>query len=245
MQEFSEFLRDGSSHAEFLCDEQLLCPVTSFFMSVPLDLDQYNAQIAKELEHVKSIVEDDGWKVDKKDKDITFYLRYEAPSKFAQVKSVVTIKKPVDEVFDYVKTVRVVDEHTPADQREGCVERRTLNPIEGDPNEAQFYYIVVETHSRLVSSRDFLMYQKVFKEGDKRYLLRTSIVNDALKPPHKSYVRANMHFQAFVMEPCPDGCKLTFLCHADPSGSVPAMIYNAAASNQGRSALRFKQALEK
>ena len=38
--------------------------------------------------------------------------------------------------------------------------------------------------------------------------------------------------------------QLTFLCHADPSGNVPAMIYNVAATNQGYSALRAKKALE-
>lgn len=213
-------------------------------MSAGLDLAPYNAQMEKQLEHVKAIIDDAGWKVDKEEQDITFYLRYEEPSKFAQVKSIVTINKPVDEVFNYVKAVRVVDKDTPKDQREGCIERRTLNPIEGDPNEAQFYYIIIESHSRLVSARDFLMYQKVFTEGDKRYLVRTSIVNDSIKPVDKNYVRANMFFQAFVMEPADGGCKLTFLCHADPSGSIPAMVYNVAAVNQGRSALRFKQALE-
>jgi hypothetical protein len=53
-----------------------------------------------------------------------------------------------------------------------------------------------------------------------------------------------MVFQAFLIEPDAVGTKLTFLCHAEPNGSIPAMVYNAAVTNQGYSALRTKKALE-
>ena len=93
--------------------------------------------------------------------------------------------------------------------------------------------------------RDFLTFQKVMKDGDKLFLVRTSIVNDELKAPVKKYVRGDMIFQAFMCEAVAEGTKLTFLCHADPCGNVPSMIYNVAAINQGYSALRAKKALEK
>lgn len=211
-----------------------------------MDLPAYNKQMDEQLAHVKEIINDPNWTKEKEEPAIVFYKRMEKGSSFAQIKSVVTIKgKTVEEVQDYMKHIRTIDENTPKDQREGCLERRVVKTIEGDANEASFYYIAVETSSRLVSSRDFLMYQKAFVEGDKCYLVRTSIVNDEIKAPVKKYVRANMFFQAFVSEPCEEGTKLTFLCHADPSGNVPAMIYNVAAINQGYSALRAKQALEK
>jgi hypothetical protein len=66
-----------------------------------------------------------------------------------------------------------------------------------------------------------------------------------LVPVAKGAVRGNMVFQAFIVEPDPVGSKLTFLCHAEPNGSVPSAIYNTAATNQGYSALRIKNALEK
>jgi hypothetical protein len=157
----------------------------------------------------------------------------------------VTIAKPPQEVLAYCKNVRPVTSSTPKDQREGCLERRIISTVDGDPNGASFYYIAVDSNSSVVSSRDFLMFTRIFVEGPISYLVRTSIVNDAIAPPKKGLVRGNMFFQAFVVEPDPAGTKLTFVCHADPAGSVPAMIYNTAVNNQGLSALRVKKALEK
>ena len=213
-------------------------------MSAQLDLAAYNAQIKERYDHMIAILDDPGWTKEKEEKGVVFYKRSEKGSSFAQVKSVVTISKPIEDVVEVLKVVKTVDENTPKEQREGCIERRALNPIEGDPDNAQFFYIIVESPSRLVTSRDFLMYCKFFRDGDKVSLVRTSIVNDSLVPVNKKYVRANMLFQGFVCEPCPEGTKLTFLAHGDPCGSVPAMVYNAAAVKQGYSAVRIKEQCE-
>ena len=218
--------------------------VTSLTMAAELDVQAYNAQIKERYDHLMSIIDDPGWTKEKEEKDAVFYKRSEKGSSFAQIKSVVTINKPIESVVEVLKVVKTVDENTPKDEKDGCIERRALNPIAGDPDDAQFFYIVVESSSRLVTSRDFLMYAKFFRDGDKVSLVRTSVVNDSIVPVNKKYVRANMFFQAFVCEPCEAGTKLTFICHADPCGSVPAMIYNAAALKQGNSALRIKEAVE-
>jgi hypothetical protein len=190
-------------------------------------------------------VDDPSWAKYKDEPGITLYTRYDAGSSYCQVKSVVHIDKPVQTVFDFIKANRPVDASTPEDKREGCAERRAFNPVEGDPNEAQFYYICVLSGKMLVSNRDFLMFQRTFVEGDKSYLVRTSIVNDALAPANPKAVRGTMHFQVFVVAPDGDGASLIFLCHADPAGSIPAAVYNLAVANQGYSALRAKNALEK
>jgi hypothetical protein len=213
-------------------------------MASPEQIASYQAKVEAAFGTVKSLVDDPQWKENKKEKDIVFYFRYESGSSFCQVKSIVTIAKPPEVTFNFVKSDRPVNASTPKDQKEGCIERRNLAPVDGDPNESKFYYIVVDANSRLVSNREFLMFQRVFREGDKLFLVRTSVDNEALVPPAKGTVRGNMVFQAFIVEPDPAGSKLTFLCHAEPNGSIPSALYNAAATNQGYSALRFKKALE-
>jgi hypothetical protein len=213
-------------------------------MASPAQITEYQAKVDAALSTVKSLVGDPQWKDAKKEKDIQLFYRYPEGSSFCQVKSIVTIAKPPPEVLDYLKANRVIDASTPKDQREGAVERRNLAPVEGDPNEGGFYYIIVDANSRLVSNREFLMFQRTYREGDKLYLVRTSVDNDAVVPPAKGTVRGNMVFQAFIVEPDAAGTKLTFLCHAEPNGSIPAMVYNAAVTNQGYSALRAKKALE-
>ena len=215
-------------------------------MSGELDLASYNKQIDERYAHIKDILNDKGWNKEKEDKGATFYKRTEQGSGFQQVKSVVTISKPIDEVVNAVKNTKPIDSNTPKDEREGFIERRRLKSVEGDPNDACFVYIIVESPSKLVTSRDFLMYCKVFKEDNGMVsIVRTSIVNDGLMPNNKKYVRGNMIFQAYVCEPIENGkTKLTFVVHADPAGSVPAMIYNTAVIKQGYSAVKIKDALE-
>jgi hypothetical protein len=214
-------------------------------MATPDQVVSYFAQVEQRFAHVKSILNDAGWKQSKKEQDIVFFNRSEAGSGFSQVKSIVTIAKPPQEVFTYISSDRPITSSTPKDQREGCIERRVVSRVEGDPNGAAFYYIAVDSNSSLVSSRDFLMFERSFVEGSTSYFVRTSVVNDAVVPPKKGLVRGNMFFQAFIVEPDPAGTKLTFVCHADPAGSIPAMIYNTAVNNQGYSVLRVKKALEK
>jgi hypothetical protein len=146
-------------------------------MASPEQIAEYQTKIEAAFDAVKRVVDDPSWKESKRDKDIVLYWRYETGSSFCQVKSVVTISKPPAEAFDFTKSPRIVDASTPKEQREGCIERRTLAPVEGDPNESRFYYIHVESPSRLVSSREFLMFQRIYQEGDKLYLIRTSIPN--------------------------------------------------------------------
>jgi hypothetical protein len=207
-------------------------------------LAEYNAKAEAAFANAKRLLEDPSWSKNKEDSGMILYTRYEAGSSFAQVKSVVTVNKPAQVVFDYIKSNRPVDPSTPKDKNEGCLARRAFDPVEGDPNEAQFYYICVLSGKMMVWDRDFLMFQRTFTEGDTKYLVRTSIVNKDLMDDQPKAVRATMHFQVFIVVPDGDKATLTFMCHADPAGSIPAAVYNLAVANQGYSALRSKQALE-
>ena len=187
-----------------------------------------------------------GWSQQKSnDPAIEIFTRTVSGSGFAQVKSVATVAAPIDKVFEHLKTSKTIDQNTPKEEREGNIERRILSTVEGDPNNAGFFYINIEASSRLVSPRDFLMYQKMGERDGSKFLVRTSIDNQEMRPTANGSVRANMFFQCFICEKVDDNnTKLTFICHADPAGSIPAMVYNFAATNQGYSVLRMKKEIE-
>ena len=215
-------------------------------MATPEQITEYDQKWQEAVNTVFSVVNDDGWKKEhSKEKDLEIFIRHDKSSSFAQVKSVTTVHTTLQAVEENFKTVNTVDENTPKDQREGAIERRLLDKAGDGADGAGFFYIVVESSSRLVSPREFLCYQKIAHKDGKIALVRTSIENEALHKVGKGYVRGKMIFQGFVAEQDGDNVKLTFVVQADPCGSVPAMVYNAVATGQGYNLLSMKKALEK
>ncbi|KAK8841484.1 hypothetical protein M9Y10_027103 [Tritrichomonas musculus] len=213
-------------------------------MATPEQVTEYEQKWQTAVDTVFSVVDADGWKKEhSKEKDLEIFIRHDKSSSFAQVKSVTTVHSTLDAVEQCFKTVKTVDDKTPKDQREGAIERRLLGQAGDGADGAGFFYIVVESSSRLVSPREFLCYQKIARKDGKIALVRTSIENEALHKVGKGNVRGNMIFQGFVAEPEGDNIKLTFVVQADPCGSVPAMVYNTVATGQGYNLLSMRKEL--
>lgn len=208
-----------------------------------LNIDSYKQQVDETTKKVLHILDDPGWVEKEKKTEITFYTRSVAGSSFNQIKSVVTIPTTLDKLYEELKKVVPVNDETPKEKRDGFLERCILSEID---EQTAFYYIALETSSRFVSPRDFLTIQRVIPNLDEKVILiRTSIIDDTIKPEVKGRVRGNMFFQAYIGEEENGIVKLSFLVHADPCGSVPAMIYNTVATKQGENALKIKKALMK
>ena len=208
----------------------------------PEQIAEYEKIYDEKVKTVLALIDDPNWKEEKKEEFITFYLRKDPSSSFSQVKSVVEVPLPPSKVAEFLKVVKKVDATTKPEDRDGCIERCTLN-ITDEATSTGFYYIVIESPSRFVTPRSILMFRKVVPIDDKYILLQFSVDNDAVHPKDSKYVRANMFFQANVVIPDPadpNKCKVIFVCHCDPCGSVPAMLYNTSAMKQGYAALRVR-----
>jgi hypothetical protein len=216
-------------------------------MSVTLPpevLASYNAAHEKELEHVKAILDDPGWKSFKEEPDISFYWRTVPDSKFGQLKSVVSIPAPLEAVVTALEGDQLVDANTPKDKRDGCQSRYLFNPVAGDPCEGIFLYIGLETPTRVVWPRDFLLYRRKYPFNGGFIYLHCSVENETLKPQDKkNYVRGTIFFEADVAYPDPDhpgAVRFVFMTHADPMGSIPAWVYNTVATDQGYAAKKIR-----
>lgn len=213
-------------------------------MATPEQVTEYEHKWEQAVDTVFSLVDADGWKKEQsKDSNLEIFIRHDKNSSFAQVKSVTTVHTTLSAVEENFKTVKTVDSNTPKDQREGAIERRLIDKAGDGADAAGFFYIVVESSSRLVSPREFLCFQKIAHRDGKIALVRTSIENENIHKVGKGYVRGNMIFQGFVAEQEGDNVKITFVVQADPCGSVPAMVYNAVATGQGYNLLSMRKAL--
>lgn len=208
------------------------------------DYAKYEEAAAGCLARVKEVIDSADWKKDKEEPDVTFYSRSAPGSKFLMIKAVSLIPKPYDVVVNHLCGMDDIEPSMPADKRDGTHQRHLFVKEANKWNDG-FLYMALETTSRLVSPRDFLMYRKHFAEDGKDYFSQVSIVNDAIKPEVKGFVRAQILTQCFVIEQAGDNVKLTFIVHADPAGSVPAMIYNTIACNQGNCVKKIKLELTK
>lgn len=203
--------------------------------------DQYKPAHEEALAKVLQLMDGAAWKKSKEEPGITFYTAPAEGSSYTMVKSVVEIKAPIENIIARVLKTATVEPTAPKEvmEKEGCRERRLIN-TQDDEEKNTFMYINLLSASRLVSERDFLMYRRLYNKDGKYISLNVSIVNDDIMPEQKGRVRAHMHFQAFIMEQInPETVRLTFMCHADPKGSVPAMVYNSAAVGQGYSAKKI------
>ncbi|EAY10380.1 hypothetical protein TVAG_109640 [Trichomonas vaginalis G3] len=199
----------------------------------------------KRLHEMLEIVEKGDWKLSKEETNIKFYTGTYPGSSFNMVKSVVTILGKHKKTVELLDTVKTIDKNTPKEEAKGVKERYVFGGAEGGP---RYLYMSLQSGSMLVSDRDFLTLRKRYDLPDKQVWLIASIDNDDLKPPTKDNVRGKMTFQAFILEQDKDDDaydRLTFVVHADPCGSIPAMVYNAVATKQGYNVLSIRNSVLK
>jgi hypothetical protein len=202
--------------------------------------EQWNSAIERGYKMVVAILGATDWEEESKDFDLTVYRRKAPFSRFLAVKTVVDIGRAPHDVLEYMKNVRVVDRSTPKDLREGCIERRVLQTVDDD---SRFLYVCIDPESKLVDKRDFLIFERIFRDGEKTFLVRKSIVDDSILAPVRGCVRGTLLYQAYVIEPGWCGTQLTFVGDADPRGDVHRVIYDNAMMKQARSVLRAKGVL--
>lgn len=107
-----------------------------------------------------------------------------------------------------------------------CVEAKSLQK-DGDYELAYLQYKAVWP----VSNRDFVMLTRKLVDGKKVYYLNQSV--DAGVPVVKDVVRAEIKVGSYMIEELGDGkCRITYISHSDPKGSIPEAIKNMAAKNQ-------------
>ena len=192
---------------------------------------QYVAQHEEALQRFLALENDKDWKFNKEEDGVKFYFRSEAGSSYTQVKSVTDVAAPVEAVTAILDTIKTVEPSKPED---GFKERREFGQL-NDENKTSFLYVVVQSGSRLVTDRDFIMLRRKYVKDGKTIYLHVS-VPDEVQAVNKSYVRGQMKLQGYIVEADPANaghCKLTFMVHTDPAGSIPAMVYNAVVGKQG------------
>jgi hypothetical protein len=194
---------------------------------------------------VLTVLDAPDWSSPRRDGDTTFYTRSVAGSSFTMIKSEVAIPAPLHVILDRLSEVPEVTPDMPAAVRDGSIRRYGL-VVEPNRFNEGFIYLALESGSRLVSPRDFLMYRRHFEKDGTHYFVQASVQNDAIKPEVKGFVRGRILTQAFALDIKDDVPRLRFVAHADPAGSIPAIIYNAVAQKQGYLVQKLKKAcLEK
>lgn len=194
----------------------------------------------KRLQEVLQYYEKGEWKLSKEEPTIKFYTATYPGSSFSMVKSVVSIAGKHDETIKILNSVEKIDDKTPKEVADGTKLREIFGGEEGG---ARYIYMVLDSGSRLASNREFLVVRKRYDVDTKIVWLCVSVDNTTIRPVGKGNVRGNMTFQAYILDKDPDNegaDRLTFIVHADPCGSIPAMIYNSVAVNQGNGARKIR-----
>ena len=210
----------------------------------PEQIQQFDAASEKALENVKEALNATDWKELKRDGDTIFYSRSVPSSSFSMIKSETTISLPFDVVAKELYTCPDIKPEQPANERDGVIER-TLYPVCGDRTyDEGLLYLALESPSKLVSPRDFVMYRKHYLIDGVHYFTQCS-VDSNIREENKKYVRGSILFQSFVVDndPNSDAVRVRFVVHADPKGKIPALIYNAVASSQGYAVKKLKDGL--
>lgn len=200
------------------------------------------ANCDKTLELVLQYLDAPDMKLSKEEPGIKFYTGSVPGNSFSVVKSVVLSEGITDKIIENLNEIPDIDPKAPAKERDG-IKQRYVFQKEGTQ---MFFYLAVESGSRLVSDREFVMFRRFYeKDGRKIWMSSNAVDGDKLVPVAKGNVRGIMNFQAFVLEKDSTDAnkdKLTFIVHADPQGSIPAIIYNSVAVNQGYSAKKVVDA---
>ena len=214
----------------------------------PEETAQYDAISQKCLDEIIESANSTNWTESKKDGGVTFYTRKVKTSSFDQVKSETSIPVPIEQVIEYLGDCPDITPQMTAEERDGTVER-TLYRVCGDKTyDEGILYLALESPSRLVTARDFLMYRKHYQKDDIHYFTQVSIENDKIRPPTKNFVRGQILFQGYVVDKDPEhdgNIRIRFVVHADPKGSIPGWVYNQVALGQGYAVKKLKDTLEK
>ena len=211
-------------------------------MSAPAPTKEMIEAHEKSVNEVLDLIKNAKWKLSKEEPEIKFYTSSYPGSSFSMVKSIVSIPNKHDKVVEIIDRVDKIDETTPADKRDGTKERFLIG--EGDKeHKTTFMYLSLESGSRLVTDREFFMLRRHYVIDGKDIWHHVSVDGEDIVPTNKKNVRGKITFQTYVLEKDPEhegNDILTFIVHADPCGSVPAMIYNAVAVNEGYSAKKIR-----
>ena len=206
------------------------------YTPTPEKLAEYSKLHDAAVEKVLSIMDAPDWTLEKEDKDIVFYKRFEPSSSFTQIKSVVTIPdSSLAEVQKALEPILSIDEKTPDNQRHGLDISRE---VAGNTSDYNIFYIATTSPGPMISGRDFIFYRKKVEKDGKLIYINVSVPDDDIVPPNSKYVRGVMSFQGYVAQLEPDGktVKLQFFVHADPKGKVPSWAYNKVVTSQGYAA---------
>ena len=206
------------------------------YTPTPEKLAEYSKLHDAAVEKVLSIADASDWTLEKEDKDIVFYKRFEPSSSFAQIKSVVTIPdSSLEEVKKALEPILHIDEKTPDNQRHGLDISRE---IAGNTSDYNIFYIATTSPGPMISGRDFVFYRKEVEKDGKLIYINVSVPDDDIVPPTSKYVRGVMSFQGYIAQLEADGktVKLQFFVHADPKGKVPSWAYNKVVTSQGYAA---------
>ena len=203
----------------------------------PETIEEFGAAQRQLMEATLAIMEGPGWKSAKKDHGLVVYKRKTKESPFVQLKGVISIPAPMEEVIDAIKVIQPVDKKTPKKERGVLKERRVVfGPLE-DEFETTIFYRVIE--APMSSPRDYVIFRRFYRlEGGRMCYFHNSIQIEAM-PKVKGHERAEMFFQGYLCEPDPENegaIKLTFFAHSDPKGSLPAMLMNKVCVHQGYAA---------
>ena len=194
------------------------------------------------LEKFLALQNDKDWKFNKEEDGVKFYYRSEPGSSFSQVKSETSVAAPEEAITKILDEIKLVEPKNPQD---GFKERRTFGEL-NDENKTAFLYVCVDSGSRFVTSRDFIMLRRKYVKDGKIIYLHVS-VPDSVQPVNPNYVRGQMKLQGYIVEPDTEkqgNFKLTFMVHTDPAGSVPAVVYNAVVGKQGLVVKKIRDAAQ-
>lgn len=196
----------------------------------------------KKLDKVLEYYLSADWKLSSEKDDYKVWTAKCPDSSFSMLKSQCRIDGLYDKVRRNVQMVPRITPDMPDDQRGGAVERYTFAPEDpAVPDMNCFFYIHVESGSKVVSNRDFVMYRAKYEKDGRLIVLATGMGGEDLVEQKKGTVRGVTNFQAFILE----GDTLSFVLHADPCGSVPATIYNMVCARQGETILNIRDMARK
>ncbi|OHT11461.1 hypothetical protein TRFO_19101 [Tritrichomonas foetus] len=199
------------------------------------------------LEKTISILADKAsFKEEKKDGPINFYTRSEKGSSFSQVLSSTSIPVPVERVLEELKKVEIIDPSMDKKLRDDTLYQELYVLDESDSFHDGFVYCALDTPTRLVSKRDFLMYRKHYERDGVHYFVHVSVDYQGVRPVTKEYVRGKILLQIDILDADPENegaARLRFLVHADPAGSIPAWVYNMTAISQGYAVKKVRDRL--
>lgn len=186
------------------------------------------------------------FKQTKEDAGIKFYSRADPSSPFSQVLSETVVNAPLDAVLADLRKVPIYDKSMDKKVRGDTLIQEYYPIEESNPDQDGFVYCGLDTPVRLVSKRDFLMYRKHFEKDGVHYFVHISVDYDGVRPVTSEFVRGKI-FQVDIASAYPgDSAKtnLRFFVHADPSGSIPAWVYNLTAESQGYDVKKVKDRVE-